>query len=452
MAIDFFDPRRAMKFKPRERLHTTRSKLPCVVEDYIGHGGQGAVYRAVVDGNHLALKCYFPHWLAIDVGLRARLDALLNVKQPSDRFLWPVDLVVSDDDTAFGYIMPLRAPGYEAMTSLIAGRSSPSFRAVITASYELAQSFHLLHAEGLSYQDISDRNVWFDAQTGAIEICDVDNVSVNGVPSAVGGTADYMAPEIIVGKAKPSADSDRYSLAVLIFLMLMFDHPLRGARERRYAVLDDEARNAIYGVDPVFVLDPNDDSNRPVPGIHDQVLAYWPLYPRYIQTLFVRSFTAGLHSPADRVWESEWRKQLVRLRDAILRCDGCTAENFYDESTSGMRCCWSCGQELGDPVRLVLADESVVLNTDTKLYRHHLDRHARYAFDRALASVARHPSQPELCGLRNDSSAPWTVTTRSGETMMIAQHQVVRLEEGLQIDFGSRRGEIVLGASMAVAR
>jgi DNA-binding helix-hairpin-helix protein with protein kinase domain len=421
------------------------------VEDYIGHGGQGAVYRALVDGTPVALKWYFPQWRAVDVGLRARLEAILDAKRPSDRFLWPIDLVVGDGAGDFGYIMSLRTPNYEPMTALLAGRSSASFRVLTTASYELAHNFHLLHAEGLSYQDISDRNFWFDAETGAIEICDVDNVSVNGVPSAVAGTLDYMAPEIILGEAKPSADSDRYSLAVLIFHMLMIDHPLRGARERQYRVLDDEARRDIYGRNPVFVLDPVDDSNRPVPGIHDQILTYWPLYPRYIQELFVRSFTIGLRSPADRVWESEWRKNLIRMRDAILRCEACSAENFYDEGRAQPGDCWNCGKELLEPLRIDFGEESVVLNTDTKLYEHHLNPRARYTFLRPLACVTRHPIQGELCGLRNDSTVAWTVTTPSATTT-IKPRQAVRLEEGLRIDFGSRRGEIVRRARAAVIR
>ena len=88
--------------------------------------------------------------------------------------------------------------------------------------------------------------------------------------------------------------------------------------------------NKLYGTEPLFIFDPADAANRPVPGIHDNPLAYWPLYPQFLRDRFTRAFTAGLHDPHERVRESEWRAALMQLRDAILYCGQCGAENFYD--------------------------------------------------------------------------------------------------------------------------
>ena len=255
----------------------TRSAVECVVGELIGSGGQGAVYRAVADESAVALKWYFPQWRAFDTGLRTRLEAIVEAGNPSERFLWPLELV-SNDAGEFGYIMPLRDQQYVSMTALLAGRVDAAFATLATAACQLAQTFHELHAEGLSYQDISDRNVWIDPNSGGIQICDVDNVSVNGVPAAIAGTPGYTAPEIILDEGvSPSADTDRYSLAVLIFKMFMRADPLLGAAELNYPAFTSHAIRTLYGEHPVFILDPNDQSNRPVSGIHDQILELWPL-------------------------------------------------------------------------------------------------------------------------------------------------------------------------------
>ena len=45
---------------------------------------------------------------------------------------------------------------------------------------------------------------------------------------------------------------------------------------------------------PLFVFDPDDESNRPVPGVHDNVVVIWPALPLFVRRLFTRSFTVGL--------------------------------------------------------------------------------------------------------------------------------------------------------------
>jgi serine/threonine protein kinase len=43
------------------------------------------------------------------------------------------------------------------------------------------------------------------------------------------GTPRFMAPEVVRREAAPSDQTDRYSLAVLLFYLLMGGHPLDGA-------------------------------------------------------------------------------------------------------------------------------------------------------------------------------------------------------------------------------
>ena len=64
-----------------------------------------------------------------------------------------------------------------------------------------------------------------------------------------------------------------------------------------------------------------------MPGLQDNPLAYWPLYPQFVRDLFTRAFTDGLTDPINgRVRESEWRSALLQLADSIMYCGGCGAD------------------------------------------------------------------------------------------------------------------------------
>jgi hypothetical protein len=76
----------------------------------------------------------------------------------------------------------------------------------------------------------------------------------------------------------------------------------------------------MFGRSPIFVFDPNDSSNAPVPGLHDAVITNWPLHPAFVQKLFVQTFTGGLAEPRTRVRESVWRSALARLADSVSQC------------------------------------------------------------------------------------------------------------------------------------
>jgi serine/threonine protein kinase len=269
-----------------------------------------------------------------------------------------------------------------------------------TAGLNLAHSFLQLHAKGLCYRDISFGNVFFDPDTGDILICDNDNVTVDGTASAsVLGTPRFMAPEIVRGEALPSSLTDLFSLAVLLFYMFMVHHPLEGKQEAAIKCFDLPAMTRLYGIAPVFVFDPNDKSNRPVPGYHDNALAYWPLHPQFLRDLFTRSFTAGLREPLHgRVRESEWRVALTRLRDTIVYCPRCGGENFYAaealQGTVQRASCWSCKSEIAHPLRIQIGKQVVMLNHDTQLFPHHIDDGQPYDFSRPIAALVQHPTQP----------------------------------------------------------
>ncbi len=274
----------------------------------LGAGGQGEVYDVQKEGEgHYALKWYFPHMATGEQ--KSILENLLKQGAPSRSFLWPLDLIVDPASHTFGYIMEIRPKNYKSIVDMMKRRAEPSYDALCRAAWNLISGYRTLHSRGYCYRDISFGNVFLDPDDGSILICDNDNVSANGTSGAtVYGTPRFMAPEIVTGQAKPSRNTDLYSLAVLLFYMFMMGHPLDGKREAEIRCLDIHAMNQLYGFSPLFVFDPKDHSNRPVAGYQDNVLASWGVYPETLRELFTRAFTDGLKQPNKRITENQWTR------------------------------------------------------------------------------------------------------------------------------------------------
>ncbi len=218
--------------------------------------------------------------------------------------------------------MNLRPDDYKSIVQMMNGSARPGFRALSTAGFNLATGFHALHAQGKCYRDISYGNAFFNPVTGDVLICDNDNVDIEGVKGPIQGTPDFMAPELVRGQAAPNADTDRHSLAVLLFLMFYVHHPLMGRRILKIHVFDLHARRELFGNNPVFIFDPSNDTNRAQPNdgqactsdeAGQNALTYWAIYPNWFNELFLRAFTVGLTQPHERVKESIWKKALARL-------------------------------------------------------------------------------------------------------------------------------------------
>src|SRR6185437_12608929 len=273
--------------KPGQQVRTSSSRSNCIVEKFLGSGGQGEVYQTKLDGKPVALKWYYPTSATPDQ--QKALETLIKIGAPSDRFLWPAELAIASATTGFGYVMPLRDRRYRSIVDLMKRRIEPSFRALATAGLELSHSYLQLHTKGLCYRDISFGNAFFDPNTGEILICDNDNVAIdNQSRSAIYGTPRFMAPEIVRGDAVPSTQTDLFSLAVLLFYMFVMHHPLEGKKELAIKCLDLPAMKKLYGTEPVFIFDPADDSNAPDPNHQRNPLVFWAIYPKFLRELFTR--------------------------------------------------------------------------------------------------------------------------------------------------------------------
>ncbi len=407
------------------------------VDSFIGSGSQGEVYQVSVSKVPMALKWYYPnHATSAQAGL---IDRLCQIGPPNEFFLWPTHRITDRNVKGFGYLMPLRPAHYRSIVDLMKRRVDPSFQTLILAALHLTDSFKRLHDKGLCYRDISFGNVFFDHRTGDVLICDNDNIAQETIDnSGVLGTPRFMAPEIVVGAAKPNVASDLYSLSVLLFYLFFVHHPLEGKREAEIRCFDLPAMTKLYGTHPLFIFHPEDASNRPQPKLHENALIYWGIYPRYLKDLFTRAFTAGLLKPESRIPETGWLRGLEKLLASVQHCS-CGAENFFEigriKDPAAQSRCWSCRLPLGIPLRMRLKDEVMVLSAQAPLFAHQVQPGKRRDYKQLYGQVMRHPADPQKLGLRNLSQESWQVQSPGGRTLTVAEGQTVALESGQTIRF-----------------
>lgn len=417
----------------------------CTILQFIGEGGQGEVYKVRLADKEFALKWFFQN-NSLD-NLKKIITKLIQNGPPTDsygkichQFLWPQAIATSKlYPKTFGYIMPLREPRFKDIRDLMKRRIDPTIRTLVTVCYELAHSYFNLHTKGYCYRDINFGNCMFDPNTGEIVICDNDNVTTDPNLITVYGTPGFMAPEIVRGEAPPSRSTDWFSLAVLMFYILHIHHPLHGKKEEAIHCFDLAAQKELYGINPIFIFDPQNDSNRPHPKSNAAI--FWQIYPDKLKNLFIRAFGEGLHSPEKRVKESEWREAMIYLRDTIVFCQSCGKENFYDVLAK-QNSCWSCKQKIILPLKLTFKHLSVALNYNTKLFPHHIDENARFDFSNPVAEIVQHPKMKNIWGLKNKSSYSWSVLLPDGTTQMVEPERSVTLQKGIQIKFANSEAVI----------
>lgn len=406
----------------------------CTVKRELGRGGQGIVYLVNLNGKDMALKWYMS---IPEEKFYKNLKKNIDAKAPSDAFIWPEYLTITKDGQ-FGYIMELRPQGYyEFGDFLLAKQRFNSFYAMLNAAMKICDGFKNLHRMGYSYQDLNDGNFFIRPTDGDVLICDNDNVMPQGQQSGIKGKMRYMAPEVVTG-GMPDKYSDRFSLSVILFLLFFNNHPLEGVKVVGHPCLTEELEKEFYGTKPEFIFSPKGD-NRPVKGIHTNVLRRWKLFPELLRKTFSEQFSEEkIENPQSRILETEWQKIITALRDETVVCTNCHTSTFVDVATQ--HCCVNCGFKIDISRQIKLGKRNILLVPKSRIY---LDKDNTP--DGYIGVSAKDTS---VYTLTNVGSEPWIVEATNGNTRQLGNKEVMPVKAGMKISFGTRcdtdKGEIII--------
>lgn len=437
------------QFEPG-RVLKTNFGAPIKIIEYLDGGGQGDVYIVEYAGKKKALKWYtttFPNSNAFYENLKE------NVKKgsPDKAFLWP-EAVTERTEGSFGYIMDLRPDNYYDLSNIMLARKVKkdkktgkrttvkvqfaSFKAAVDACINVVTAFRHLHNRGYSYQDLNDGNFFINPQTGDVLICDNDNVAPNGTNMGVLGTMRYMAPEIVSRHILPSTQTDRYSLGVILFIILFMGHPLEGAKAM-VPCMTATAERRLYGDEALFIFDPNNTSNHAVEKRSPYSIARWDIMPDYIKETFIKAFSQqAIRDPQRRLIELEWLEVLVRFRSDIASCS-CGDEIFINNASTTK--CDRCGKPKVVNHVIQLPRYSATALKGTRIYRCQLGMCNQDDALNPVALVVAKDSDPSVLGLKNMTKDIWTAHTPSGNIRQVKPQEVIPFKSGITVEvFGKK--------------
>ncbi|HEY2013314.1 MAG TPA: bifunctional serine/threonine-protein kinase/formylglycine-generating enzyme family protein, partial [Bryobacteraceae bacterium] len=214
------------------------------IQEEIGSGGMGVVYKAVDTklSRLVALKFLPPH-LSHDRELRRRLSDEARAASALDH---PNIVVIHDiDETASGDVFIAMA-FHEGVTLREKIASGLKVQEVLQIARQVASGLAQAHDHGIFHRDIKPSNV-IVAKDGIARIIDFGLARSSDVTTTVEGVARgtplYMSPEQASGKAVDFR-TDLWSLGTVLYEMLAGEAAFRGETQLQvmHAIVHDEPR------------------------------------------------------------------------------------------------------------------------------------------------------------------------------------------------------------------
>jgi eukaryotic-like serine/threonine-protein kinase len=190
---------------------------PYVLEEELGRGSMGTVYRATRDDREVALKVMRPE-LASDQTFRQRFDREGRIAA-SLTHPHLVEVVDAGEIEGLPYLASRLVSGRSLAQRIEQAGPIPDAELVRILS-EAATALDVIHERGLVHRDVKPANVMLDAD-GHAALADFGLArgaadTVLTTPGHVSGTVDYLAPELIRGEAATPA-TDVYALGCVAY-------------------------------------------------------------------------------------------------------------------------------------------------------------------------------------------------------------------------------------------
>ena len=346
-----------------EKIVTSASGTEYVIGPKMGQGGVARVFRCrrEKDKKEFAFKEYVPseEKMKLHRSIRKNLQELIahpitdKDGSPLKSFKGPIELIDLPASKGFGYVMDLVDTERMVDVKKIWNRY-PDARILCRIGKNVANLFARLHlGTGWCYKDINEGNIYLNPDTGEVVIMDCDNISVPQTKT-IKGTTCYMAPEIYE-TGRPDTGSDKYSMAVYYYRLLVGGYPMDGKQSEEYMRKNElfiqEAGPVIYGKKALFAFDDQDSSNeirslaRRKEGERYRLqVRMWDNLPDELKACFMRTFSQALHRPEQRTTDTVWYQTFDQLeKTGLVKCT-CGKYNFGSRDKA--KKCLFCGAAL----------------------------------------------------------------------------------------------------------
>jgi DNA-binding helix-hairpin-helix protein with protein kinase domain len=455
------------------------------LEDYenepFAQGGQGTLYLST-DNKHV-VKLY--HASADPKARENRTKALteiigkLNVTRinsaTANLFAWPNGIVTAprlgvrmDNVNATVIHKPLTWWIMPRASKRLAPDIRGNWLDRVYVAVNMARIAWQLHSYGLAHSDFSGDNFLANVAKQHVVLIDLDSLVVPGVlPPEMLGTGEYMAPEIVIGRMKgdstirPSIETDRHALAVLIYQLLLMRHPLKGPKQHDSDPEKDDLM--MFGQKALYTEDPDDRSNRPA----DPFRGAWLLGDE-VEGMMREAFTVGLRNPTRRPVAAEWGDALMRMADQVIPCanEACEGKAFVLLRDKPAVCPW-CGTPVKRPGQVPIlrlyydggqaghyqSDKGRVIGWPGRtLHRWHTYTGADYAERNSISTDERRALAEFTFGANGwqltNNAIPDLKVAGGGSVQTIGLKESIRLENGQLLILGSNKAARLASVSM----
>jgi serine/threonine protein kinase len=211
-----------------------------LIEEPIGCGGMGEVYRALDTrlDRHVAIKV-LPAVLAGKADYRSRLEReakiLARINHPNICTLHEMG-----EEEGVVYLVFECLEGTTLQEHM--QRGALPLDEVVTIGMEIADALDAAHSKGVVHRDIKPPNIFITRsghakvldfglatyETGAVVTASVATASFKSISGTTVGTAGYMSPEQVLGR-ELDGRSDLFSLGIVLYRVATGSSPFRGA-------------------------------------------------------------------------------------------------------------------------------------------------------------------------------------------------------------------------------
>jgi len=215
-----------------EPAHAVRLADRYELQAVVGAGGTGIVYRALDHalGETVAVKMLRAELLAADPLARERLTHEIRLaRRISHRHVVRIHDFAESDGVPFLTMEYVDGP---SLDTLLRARGALAPHAVLAIAKQLVRALDVAHTQGVVHGDLKPANLLV-APRGVLKVSDFGvarlvrapvGPDVARIAGAVVGTPEYMAPELLLGRA-PDVRADIYAAGVVLHECLTGETP-----------------------------------------------------------------------------------------------------------------------------------------------------------------------------------------------------------------------------------